>query len=421
MKPVFARQPFPDEVESSIFLAGPTPRRADVKSWRPEALEFLKAMEYRGHVFVPETPDGRFEDWANPTGESPEVELPLHEAALRWKRQVEWEEEGLNRADLILFWIPRDMATMPALTTNNEFGNWIVRDPSKVMLGVPQGAPHTSYQLHQARQEFVPVYDDLCQMLSHAAMRLRAPELRKGGECQVPRHLWQNGQFRQWLDSQKFAGNELRGGRVLWTYRVGKEKEHLFCFAYHAQMWVAAEGRVKSNEFVLGRPDVYTVVAHWSPTADPMDAYVVLVREFRTPASTYNGYVWEPPGGSSFKKFIPNVRKHAADELFEETGIKVDQDRLKYVQGVTGRQVAATLSSHRSVLFSLTLTDEEFEHAKKVEASEGAFGVAEDTERTYVRVRSVRHIMNRDPEHGRDVADLDWSALGQIMAALHAR
>ncbi len=32
----------------SIFLAGPTPRSTDVKSWRKEAIEILKKLELRG-------------------------------------------------------------------------------------------------------------------------------------------------------------------------------------------------------------------------------------------------------------------------------------------------------------------------------------------------------------------------------------
>lgn len=409
MKPVFARQPFPDEVDSSIFLAGPTPRKPEVESWRPQALEFLRKMGYEGHVFVPESPDFRFTDWANPIGEPPEIELPLHEAALRWKRQVQWEEEGLNRADLILFWIPRDMATMPALTTNNEFGNWIVRDPAKVVLAVPPGAPHTSYQLHQAIEEGLQTFDDLADALAHCSLLLKA-EPRRGGECCVPRHIWRHPAFKQWYEAQRFAGNDLRGGRVSWTFRVGPGKKHLFCFAYHAKVWVKEEDRVKENEFVLGRPDISTVVAYATPPGGSLEnTYVVLGREFRTPAANMECFVYEPPSGSSFKPgFTP--QQLAAAEFAEETGIKISPDRFKEVEA---RQVASTLSSHSSHLFAVELTVEELDQAIARERSKAVEGVEEDTERVQVRVRSVREIRG-------DMGLVDWSAYGQILAALHA-
>ena len=41
-------------LKKSIFLAGPTPRSKEVKSWRPEAIRLLKEKGFDGVVFVPE-------------------------------------------------------------------------------------------------------------------------------------------------------------------------------------------------------------------------------------------------------------------------------------------------------------------------------------------------------------------------------
>jgi hypothetical protein len=41
----------------SLFLAGPAPRRPEVKSWRAEALEALRALSFAGTVLLPEPRD----------------------------------------------------------------------------------------------------------------------------------------------------------------------------------------------------------------------------------------------------------------------------------------------------------------------------------------------------------------------------
>ena len=62
---------------------------------------------------------------------------------------------------MILFWIPRDMKPMPALTTNIEFGMWLVENPHKMVLGFPKGAPSTRYLEYKANQKGIPVFHTL--------------------------------------------------------------------------------------------------------------------------------------------------------------------------------------------------------------------------------------------------------------------
>lgn len=112
-------------VPNSIFLAGPTPRGPEATSWRPEALEILRDWGFTGYAFVPET-----EDW----GWSGD-----------YQRQVEWEWDALGRAQRVLFWVPRDLETMPAFTTNIEFGMLVGLRNDSVILGFPKGAPKTRY------------------------------------------------------------------------------------------------------------------------------------------------------------------------------------------------------------------------------------------------------------------------------------
>ena len=131
MKPVFVGQATPARdkrfgfVPNSIFLAGPTPRSDEVKSWRPKALEILRGKGFTGHVFVPET-DGW--SWLGD-----------------YDRQVKWEWEALGKAACALFWVPRNLETMPGFTTNVEFGFMIALAPERVVLGSPEDAEKTRY------------------------------------------------------------------------------------------------------------------------------------------------------------------------------------------------------------------------------------------------------------------------------------
>lgn len=140
----YAQAAMPAAWEAAVFLAGPTPRSADVASWRPAAVELLRSRwrasgEGRLVVFVPESPDGGFDG--------------------TWDAQVEWEDACLNASDVIAFWIPRDLRTLPGLTTNVEWGRW--ESSGKVVLGAPPDAPATRYLRHYAVKYGAPTADSL--------------------------------------------------------------------------------------------------------------------------------------------------------------------------------------------------------------------------------------------------------------------
>jgi hypothetical protein len=56
MNVVFADEPL-EFRPPSLFLAGPTPRSAEVASWRPGALHILSELGFGGSVLVPERRD----------------------------------------------------------------------------------------------------------------------------------------------------------------------------------------------------------------------------------------------------------------------------------------------------------------------------------------------------------------------------
>ena len=116
-------QSVPFDSNEVIFLAGPTPREKNVKSWRPEAIEILKEKGFNGYVYVPER-----SDWT---------------VKFDYIDQVEWEQNNMNISNVIMFWVPRNMDTMPGLSSNIEFGMYISQ--SSIIYGRPDNAPHTRY------------------------------------------------------------------------------------------------------------------------------------------------------------------------------------------------------------------------------------------------------------------------------------
>src|SRR5690606_12285421 len=102
--------------------------------------------------------------------------------------QVEWEDRSLHLSDCILFWIPRDMKTLPGLTTNVEFGRW--EDSGKAVLGSPTGAEKNDYIIQYANKLNIPGADTLNQTLALAIDMVKNGALRTGGEREVPLHIW---------------------------------------------------------------------------------------------------------------------------------------------------------------------------------------------------------------------------------------
>lgn len=146
MNVTYALQP----LTKSIFLAGPTPRSEQTSSWRPDAIEILRdQLGFEGTVFVPEAKDGK----------------PHNE----YDHQVTWEWEALNQASIVVFWVPRQLAVMPAFTTNVEFGFLV--SSGKLVLGAPEDAPKMTYLRALAARYSVPVFGTLIETLAEAVSR----------------------------------------------------------------------------------------------------------------------------------------------------------------------------------------------------------------------------------------------------------
>jgi len=377
----------PDSFASSIFLAGPSPRDAADPNWRPEALETLERLGFEGVVFAP-------------------IYRGKPTVPFDYDKQVEWEKKWLNASDLIVFWVPRDLKKLPGFTTNVEYGMWL--RSGKVLLGSPEDADKMQYLEWWADQEGVPNYHDLDELLEAAVKRLGEGSMRAGGEREVPLHLWVKPEFQTWLSLQKAQGNRLDGAQVVWTFRVGKNKETAFLWALHVDVWIASEKRSKTNEVAIFRPDISSIVVYCRPPNRTgwdwlLDTEIVLVDEFRSPVANNLGMVREVPGGSSTKPGIePGTL--AAKELEEETGLAISEDRFKFV-GL--RQVASTLSAHRAHVFAVELTQDEM---LTLRWGDSAHGNHDESEYTFTRVMSVVELLGEQ--------SMDWSNLGMFLQAL---
>lgn len=388
MQVVYANEPFPVEVISSIFLAGPTPRDKTIASWRPVALAILEQLGYQGHVFVPEPRSGV---WSTEPGAN--------------RQQIAWEEDGLNRADCLAFWIPRDLAPdtrglprMAGLTTNDEFGAW--KRSGKCVLGAPDEAVHTAYQKYYAEKLSIPISTRLDDTLKAAIEKVGVGALRRGPECQVPIHIWRTPYFQAWYAAQTNAGNTLKKAEVAWSLTIPDGSTVLWVL--DVTIHIKAEDRDKDNEVVIGRTDISTVVL-WQRGPTLRDTQVVIVREFRSASRSFDGFVRELPGGSSHED--KSLVETAVSELWEEAGFSVDPMRLV---PHPIRQLAATLTCFSAQCFALEVTAAEMSLLKAKMGQ--TLGVVEDGERTNVEIWKVGDLL--------DGVVTDWSTLGMIFMAL---
>lgn len=393
MQIVFADHSIPISLTKSIFLAGPSPRDKYVIDWRHEALSYLRSssINYDGTVFIP-IPEQRFYGID-------------HNPSSTWiyDDQISWECKCRHIADIIVFWVPRSIdGRMPGFTTNVEFGEDL--HSGKIVYGRPENAEKCRYLDKRMEELDLPICSSLSDTLGHAISLLGTGAHRMNGEIYVPLFIWKTEQFQSWYSNLKSVGNRLERAKLLHHTKVSPHGQ-VFSYLLWVNIWVEAEKRYKENEFIFARKDISAVLAYYKDTDG--DIKIAVVKEFRSSVNNSNGFVYELPGGSSFK---PNMDPQltAKHELEEECGVVIqDISRLKYVGK---RQLTATLSSHQATVYSIELTKDEYEQMLKNEESNRVNGVAAETERTYVNMISISQLKE---------SFLDFSMLGMIYYALY--
>jgi 8-oxo-dGTP pyrophosphatase MutT (NUDIX family) len=384
MHPVYALEELPDPCRASLFLAGPTPRDPVTPSWRPEALRLLAELGYAGAVIIPEARDG---EWRH-----------------SYVEQTDWEVAMRARADLVAFWVPRELAAMPAFTTNVEFGEDY--DSCRCLYGRLAEAPKCRYLdvRWQAITGSAP-HDSLRGVLAEAVALLGEGAERHGAERDVPLAIWRTRPFAEWYQALTAAGHTLRRFQARHVLPHGRRhpSSPLFGFIAWAAVDVAGEERIKANEIFLARPDTVAVLPLFDPGGVEAEAF--FVREYRLAVRNLSGFVMEAPGGSSPDTNLP-PRAVAVEELVEELGLAVDPARLV---DLGSRQSAPTLCSCHARLFALALTAEEAARLRQFAAEGRVFGEGEE-----------RICVVPQPLAGPLDSSLDWTSIGMLTTAVAA-
>ena len=361
----------PAHFSRSIFLLG-----ADGTAWGTAAVQALKTVGFDdGVIFV---------------GGSESV------GGCETEMSSDWAVEARLMSDVIICFVPPEMSEAEASRFILPVLQWT---SSGKLICTGQG------KVPQRLLSEVKVRTSLEDACSTAWKMVVQGADRSGAERRIPLMIWQTASWSGWYNNLVLAGNRLDGAKIEWSFRVGPNQAFVLFWAVHVDIFVAAEQRNKSNEVVVSRPDIACVLAYL-PGKSMLDTEIVLIKEFRSPCCNAEMFVCELPGGSSFK---PNSDffQTAADELSEETGIKVAKDRLSRE---LSRQAVATVSTHLVHLFSCKLTKEEMEMARHSAKDGTAFGNASETEITYIVTMSLAEALESNA--------LDFLTLGMVMQTI---
>jgi len=380
MEIIYALEQIPYKLTKSIFLAGPIPRDKETKSWRPDAIQILQDIGFEnGTIFNPETRNGKWH------GD--------HE------KQIEWEENALNLADIILFWIPRNLKTLHGLSTNIEWGRW--ENSGKVVVGWPEDAERMNYIGHYAKKFNIEPKSTLTETIEEALAKLGDGVVRTNGDRYINLFLWKLPSFQNWFDDLKNSGNRLESCETI-LYLPTPKNPSAAIWIIRPNVFLPKEDRYKKNEIVIGRPDLSSVCMY-KDTGD--DIEIVLVKEFRSSVSNDDGMVWELPSGGFLAEQTHSHQENACNEVKEETGFDLDDKKLQFGGA---RQMASTMMSFKSHLFSYRLDQEELEWFKSQKGI--AKGIKKEGERCFVEVVRLNDIKAKNL--------VDWSVLGQILSVV---
>jgi hypothetical protein len=157
----------------SIFLAGPTSRGVRT-AWRIEAMR----TPFDGTWIVPEFRDEPF-DVAAPRRFARDAS-PVPGMKSVSYNILEWETTGIERATVVLFWMPfaisqaDDPASLPGFTTRAEVSREIVRAPERIVLGMTADAFSGSHIRYHAHRDGVRTHDTLAATVTAAIALARS-------------------------------------------------------------------------------------------------------------------------------------------------------------------------------------------------------------------------------------------------------
>jgi ADP-ribose pyrophosphatase YjhB (NUDIX family) len=255
--------------------------------------------------------------------------------------------------------------------------------------------------LRSTNHHTVSIATSIAEMAAAIFEQIGSGARRVGSECDIPLPIWKTDSFQRWYHAQTAAGNRLLGARLVWTFNIDDNALLPLYWALHVRIHIQSEDRAKTNEVVISRPDI-SVMTLYQPALSMDDTIIVLIREFRSPASTPDGLVHELPGGSRVGN---NALDQAIREVEEEVGLSIEAQR---VRKHSDRQLAATTSAHQAHLFAVEITGEELLKLRSRQSVPD--GQTSDTERTWTEITTFREI--------RQNRLVDWATLGMISEIL---
>lgn len=310
----------------------------------------------------------------------------------------DWNDEAMKMSDIIIFIEDGAMNDL-------EFGRHL--ESNKVIYVIPNGEYEgdisKKYLDQIAKTGRNKVYqprtvEDVVNNVNEVNERFNLnKEPRVGANRYIPMHIWGTAQFQEWYGNLIKAGNRIDDANL--QYHLMK-RGNIFIFSLHVDIWVSKENRHKGNEVILSRRSVSSIMAY-------SDKHVVLIKEFRSPVSNDEGFVYELAGGSSFDNSV-NPLVDACEEFYEEVGIRIED--INRFEKVETRQMAATLSTHRCHLYKLKLTEEEIGEILKIkEIKDRQTVILDDHEHTYIEVVEKDKVAT---------LPMDFATLGMILSSL---
>ncbi len=142
-------EPLATPTQPSIILLGPSSKDANLTDWRQEVITLLDERGFEGAVYIPEP--------------------RTRNRPLDYDEHLRWVLDACQAADVILFWVPRNMQTLPGLKTNVEIGMFI--QSPKLLFGAPENAVKMRYIKTLLRYYNQPFFSDLTHLLDVAKER----------------------------------------------------------------------------------------------------------------------------------------------------------------------------------------------------------------------------------------------------------
>lgn len=381
--------------KKSIYLAGPDVQETDKSkskdnddnaSWKSEAIKILKEEKFTDSViFMPHN-------------------RKASDNSANTEKSINWEKKWLNAADAVIFWFPDNDANHDDISDaelNEYFNTW------KIFVGSPAEPTENDKNMYlkmTIEESGGKWYTDLRTLIKDALAFIGEGSTRRGAERKVPINIWNDRTFQKWKDG--IENNNLNCEITDYTINhaiVDSVTKELFCWIIKPSIHIGKEKRDKNNEVVIGRL-AGSIICVYTKDTKLDDTRFVLVKEFRSAVKNKDGYVLELPSGALHEG--ESIIESSLSELQEETGVVLQDKDFKKVGD---RQFAPTLIANTSFVYKIGITSSEMDAIEK-EVKDKTFGIQEETEITYVCIKTWKQILSEK--------QVDWSTLGILTQAM---